>query len=279
MITLYETIGWWRRSAELKMVHFGEEWNEFHHLLIMEALGGDQRWFDRFIAQHSALVYFLIMQAMWVLSPTLAYNFSELIEAHAVDTYSEFLDANEQQLRQLPPPAVAVAFYEGSHDLLHEGGAEAHESGAHDRVDVRAGPVASLYDVFSRVRDDEARHVESMEACQDPAVRARARIVELGAIATASAIIASTVTTVETVELGVETVEMEVAPLVAPLVQKVEEQLESEVRAVERQVEEVVEGVEGAVERAVEQEAHAVELGLEEALEEAAAGANKWRGK
>ena len=28
--------------------------NEFHHLLIMESLGGDQRWSDRFAAQHSA---------------------------------------------------------------------------------------------------------------------------------------------------------------------------------------------------------------------------------
>merc|ERR1719326_136279 len=110
MITLYETIGWWRRSAQLKRVHFAEEWNEFHHLLIMEALGGDQAWFDRFIAQHSALLYYFAMLAMWLISPTLAYNFSELIEAHAVDTYAEFVDANEAALRELPPPAIAVSF-------------------------------------------------------------------------------------------------------------------------------------------------------------------------
>tara|TARA_B100000787_G_scaffold168230_1_gene156594 strand:+ start:1216 stop:1395 length:180 start_codon:yes stop_codon:yes gene_type:complete len=42
MIFLYETLGWWRRSAKLKKTHFQEEWNEFHHLLIMESLGGDQ---------------------------------------------------------------------------------------------------------------------------------------------------------------------------------------------------------------------------------------------
>ena len=39
---LYESLGWWRRSAEVRRVHFAEEWNEFHHLLTMEALGGDQ---------------------------------------------------------------------------------------------------------------------------------------------------------------------------------------------------------------------------------------------
>ena len=43
MLHLYESLGWWRRSAETKRVHFAEEWNEFHHLLTMEALGGDQR--------------------------------------------------------------------------------------------------------------------------------------------------------------------------------------------------------------------------------------------
>ena len=36
MLHLYESLGWWRRSAETKRVHFAEEWNEFHHLLVME---------------------------------------------------------------------------------------------------------------------------------------------------------------------------------------------------------------------------------------------------
>lgn len=31
-------------SAKLRKIHFAEEWNELHHLLIMEALGGDARY-------------------------------------------------------------------------------------------------------------------------------------------------------------------------------------------------------------------------------------------
>jgi len=31
MLHLYETLGFWRSSAEQKRVHFAEEWNEFHH--------------------------------------------------------------------------------------------------------------------------------------------------------------------------------------------------------------------------------------------------------
>ena len=39
-------------------VHFAEEWNELHHLQIMEALGGDLRWGDRFLAEHAAVFYY-----------------------------------------------------------------------------------------------------------------------------------------------------------------------------------------------------------------------------
>jgi len=39
-------------------VHFAQEWNELHHLQIMESLGGDQFWVDRFMAQHAAVFYY-----------------------------------------------------------------------------------------------------------------------------------------------------------------------------------------------------------------------------
>ena len=69
----------------------------------MEALGGDQRWSDRFLAQHAAILYYWILVGLWLLSPTLSYNFSELIEAHAVDTYAEFVDANRERLSSFRP--------------------------------------------------------------------------------------------------------------------------------------------------------------------------------
>lgn len=59
-------MGWWRRSSTLKRTHFQEDENEFHHLLIIEALGGDQAWGDRFIGQHSALIYYLVITLMWI---------------------------------------------------------------------------------------------------------------------------------------------------------------------------------------------------------------------
>jgi ubiquinol oxidase len=68
---VYESFGWWRRADYLK-VHFAESWNELHHLLIMEALGGDKRWLDRFLAQHVAVAYYTVAALMYILSPRMA---------------------------------------------------------------------------------------------------------------------------------------------------------------------------------------------------------------
>lgn len=55
----------------------------------MESLGGDQLWFDRFLAEHSALAYYWVLIVMYLLSPKNAYAFSELVEWHATDTYTQ----------------------------------------------------------------------------------------------------------------------------------------------------------------------------------------------
>lgn len=41
MLHLYETLGWWREPS-LRKIHNAEEWNELHHLLILECLGADK---------------------------------------------------------------------------------------------------------------------------------------------------------------------------------------------------------------------------------------------
>eukprot|EP00252_Welwitschia_mirabilis_P002470 TRINITY_DN12426_c0_g1_i2.p1 TRINITY_DN12426_c0_g1~~TRINITY_DN12426_c0_g1_i2.p1 ORF type:complete len:230 (+),score=21.04 TRINITY_DN12426_c0_g1_i2:160-849(+) len=66
VLHMYESFGWWRRSEYLK-VHFAESWNELHHLLIMEALGGNERWFDRFLAQHIAIFYYFMTVFMYII--------------------------------------------------------------------------------------------------------------------------------------------------------------------------------------------------------------------
>eukprot|EP00873_Tetraselmis_striata_P028119 jgi/Tetstr1/448383/TSEL_035663.t2 len=160
MMHLYESLGWFRASMPVRKVHFAEEWNEMHHLMIMESLGGDQSWGDRFLAQHAAVFYFWLLCAFFAVSPKLAYKFSVLVEGHAIDTYEQFARENKEKLEQLPPPLVAVSYYLGSDVYM----LDAFTNDA----DVQRRPACgSLYDVFCNIRDDEVEHELTMESCQE----------------------------------------------------------------------------------------------------------------
>jgi len=188
MLTLYELLGWWRRSSELRKIHFAEEWNEFHHLLIMESLGGDRRWSDRFLAQHAALLYYFGLVVVWLLSPKLAYNFSEKIETHAVATYAQFTEENKELLEALPAPEIAKKYYEAEDLYLFDefqtttmsstgeivslrldtssDSESSDEETKKNRLSVRRPKIETLYDVFSNICEDEKEHVGTMSACQ-----------------------------------------------------------------------------------------------------------------
>jgi Alternative oxidase len=120
MLHLYESLGWWR-AVELRKVHAAEEWNELHHLLIMESLGGNSAWSDRFLGYHAALVYYWLLNLVFLGSPRIAYQFMELLESHAVDTYTTFCQQNKDVLERLPPPQVAVAYYAAGDLYLFDG--------------------------------------------------------------------------------------------------------------------------------------------------------------
>ena len=85
--------------------------NELHHLKIMEELGGDEKFGDRFIAQHIAFAYYWLVVAVYVTSPAVAYDLNKHVERHAFNTYSEFLVRNEARLRAAPAPQVAKDYY------------------------------------------------------------------------------------------------------------------------------------------------------------------------
>ncbi|CAE8587918.1 unnamed protein product [Polarella glacialis] len=165
VLHLYETVGWWR-SPELRAVHAAQEDNELHHLLIMESLGGDQRWLDRFFAQHGAIAYYWLLFIFFVVDPKWSYNFSRLIEAHAVDTYAEFADANEEQLRSIPPPPIAVEYYQSS-EIAGFYLFDKFQTARSKDTTPRRPPCSTLLDVFRNIRDDEEQHVLTMQGCED----------------------------------------------------------------------------------------------------------------
>lgn len=129
----------------------------------MEALGGDALWSDRFLALHAAIVYYWLLILTFLFSPRIAYQFMELLEAHAVDTYSTFVKENRPRLEALPPPAVARSYYTGA-DLYMFDDFMMREAGS------RRPPCDSLLDVFVNIAEDEGEHVKTMRACQDYAV-------------------------------------------------------------------------------------------------------------
>lgn len=182
----YETLGWWRRSMQQKRVHFAEEVNELNHLYVMESLGGSRAWSVRFIAQHASIAYFFILVFMWLCSPTLAYGFSELIEAHAVDTYTEFAEANKQTLESMPVPQCARDYWEGPDKYDFDEFQSQRVKGSRRPV------LRSLYDVFCTIRDDEFEHVQTMRACQDEQTVVQSPNIEAAVLLLAAAAVVST---------------------------------------------------------------------------------------
>lgn len=175
VLHLYETLGWLRKKEYIKM-HFSESWNELHHLLIMESLGGSERFTDRFLAQHIAFFYYWIVVILYLAAPAVAYNLNMHVERHAFETYDIFLKENSELLKSQPAPAVAVEYYEKGDlslfDSFHHSQLNAspsNQDGNSVEISVKRRPqISSLYDVFYNICLDEAEHAETMELlCRD----------------------------------------------------------------------------------------------------------------
>lgn len=160
MLHLYESFGWWR-EPELRKIHYAQEYNELHHLLIMEALGGNSRWRDRFLGYHVAFGYYWAVNTLFLFSPKAAYEFMELLEAHAVDTYTTFFRENEDRLKSLPAPNVAKSYYKAADLYMFD------EFQISKRPNTRRPPCDNLYDVFKNISEDEGEHVRTMRECKD----------------------------------------------------------------------------------------------------------------
>lgn len=157
VLHLYETLGKWRRAKYLKL-HFAESWNEMHHLLIMEELGGNIHFFDRFVAQHIAFFYYAIVAFLYLLNPVEAYNLNEGVEEHAYSTYDTYLKENEDTLKKLSAPKAAIDYYiNGDFWLFDEFQTDCK---------LRRPKIENLYDVFVAIRDDELAHVNTMKMLQ-----------------------------------------------------------------------------------------------------------------
>jgi ubiquinol oxidase len=158
VLHLKETLGWWREPVLLK-IHFAEAWNELHHLRIMEDLGGNDRYEDRFLAQHMAFAYYWTVVGLYLFAPSFAYNLNRHVEEHAFETYDRYLHEHEAWLKTQPVPAVARRYYETGDLYLFD----SFQTNV-ERPTPRRPQLESLYDVFCAVRDDEREHALTMTA-------------------------------------------------------------------------------------------------------------------
>lgn len=133
--------------------------NEAFHCSVMESLGGDKKWSDRFTAFHAAVAYYWFLVVQFLLSPAESYAFSQALEAHAVDTYGQFIEENEMTLKLLPPPQVARAYFT---DFLYYFDEFQMGDGA-----ARRPVISTLHDVFVNILQDEREHTKTMGACVD----------------------------------------------------------------------------------------------------------------
>jgi ubiquinol oxidase len=153
-----ETFGQWRKVEYLKL-HFAEDWNELHHLLIMEELGGNESWFDRFIAQHIALAHHFMVFAACLHNPTLAHDINEAVEEHAFITHATFLTDDKAKLMELPAPKIAQECHrDGDLHLFDE-----FQTGI---CEPRRPKMDTLHDCFCAIRDDEEQHMQTMRVLQ-----------------------------------------------------------------------------------------------------------------
>ena len=136
IVHMYETLGWWYVDSDIKRKHIEQEANETHHLAIMESLHGDRYWWNQFLTRHTAIVYFMVLTLLFLISPKQAYLSSELLERHAYDTYIEFAEQNKFVLSQMQPTYSSVQYM----------------------------PKAfSMYNVFVQIANDERQHADEMK--------------------------------------------------------------------------------------------------------------------
>jgi len=182
VLHLYETLGWFRRASYLKL-HFCESWNELHHLLIMEELGGNSKWIDQFYAQHIAFFYYWFVAFCYMVNPTLAYNLNQAVEEHAYDTYDQFIHEFEKDLKEKESPSMAKKYYRDgdlylfdqmhtcitkglSNDDDHTTTSDIDTASSTSSSSYRRPKIDTLYDVFLAIRDDEMEHVRTMDYLQ-----------------------------------------------------------------------------------------------------------------
>lgn len=99
---------------------------------------------------------------VYFFSPPVAYHLSELIEDHAFDTYSGYLENYGEELKKKPVPAIAQKYYVEDNPFLFDLFCTVKNKDENGNFSTRRPQLSSLYDVFVNIRDDEKEHWKTL---------------------------------------------------------------------------------------------------------------------
>ena len=102
------------------------------------------------------------IQQVYFFSPPVAYHLSELIEDHAYDTYSGYLENYGDDLKKKPVPAIAKKYYVEDNPFLFDLFCTVKNKDENGDFSNRRPQLSSLYDVFVNIRDDEKEHWKTL---------------------------------------------------------------------------------------------------------------------
>jgi ubiquinol oxidase len=132
-------------------LHFHQAVNEEYHMLIMEDLGGGDKWLDRFFARSLGIFYYWINCSLYLLFPSSGYYLMELVENHAAQTYTDFLQTKASSLKQTPASQISREYFFSKH--------------ARATTPPEITKDLDMYSVFESIRDDEQVHANDMKNC------------------------------------------------------------------------------------------------------------------
>jgi ubiquinol oxidase len=150
ILHLYQSIGK-HPSYELMNLHFHQSVNEEYHMLIMEDLGGGDHLLDRIFARSLGVLYYWINCGLYLFFPTSGYYLMELVEGHATETYTDFLQTKSSALRSIPASQIAREYFFSKH--------------ARATQPPKIYKDLNMYSVFESIRDDEQVHANDMKNC------------------------------------------------------------------------------------------------------------------
>jgi hypothetical protein len=132
-------------------LHYKESVNEEYHLMIMESLGGNSKWYDRVFARIFSVFYYYFNIVLYLVAPESAYYLMQKVEQEATISYAKLLEIKGFELKNIAAKGVQLEYFYSN---------EARMTPAPTKSSV------TLFDIFESILKDEQTHIKDMSTCE-----------------------------------------------------------------------------------------------------------------